>query len=46
MGTARSFLPVRSGVDGKVPDGKGGIVSQFGVLTRPVLRGGDCKATL
>lgn len=31
---------------GKVADGKGGNGPRFGAFTRPIFRGGDCRATL
>lgn len=42
-GVARDLFPACPKAE---VDGKGGVRPQFGVLTRPVLRAGDCKATL
>ena len=46
MDAARSLLPARLEADDKVADGKDPMVSLIGVFVRPVLRAGDCKATL
>jgi len=42
----RFFLPVCPEAGENVADGKGCMVSLIGVFIRPVLRAGDCNATL